>query len=41
MAQAIRQIGLKLVTALLRLCVRPAPAGWRRSTRPPADLSGR
>lgn len=34
MAQAIRQIGLKLLVALLRLCTRPAPRGWRRSTRP-------
>lgn len=40
MAHAIRQIGLKLVAALLRLFVRPAPAGWRRSRRQP-DLAGR
>ena len=40
MARTIRQIGLKLVTTLLRVFVRPAPAGWRRSTRPP-DLAGR
>ena len=32
MAQAIRQIGLKLVVFVLRLIVRSAPAGWRRST---------
>ena len=40
MARTIRQIGLKLTVALLRLFVRPAPAGWRRSTRP-LDLTGR
>ncbi|WP_255558893.1 hypothetical protein [Horticoccus luteus] len=34
MAKAIRQIGLKLVIAALRLFERPALAGWRRSTRP-------
>jgi len=34
MAQAIRQIGLKILIALLRVCTRPAPAGWRPSTRP-------
>jgi hypothetical protein len=34
MAQAIRQIGLKILVAFLRLFTRPAPAGWRRSTRP-------
>lgn len=39
MAHAIRQIGLKILAALLRLCTRPAPAGWRRSTRP-TDLRG-
>lgn len=41
MAQTIRRIGLKLATALLQLFVHPAPTGWQRSTRPPADLSGR
>lgn len=40
MVKAIRQAGLKLVLATLRLAVRPAPAGWRRSTRPPT-LRGR
>lgn len=40
MAHAIRQVSLKLLTALLRLIVRPAPAGWRRSRRG-TDLSGR
>ena len=40
MVKAIRQAGLKLVVALLRLLVRPAPAGWRRSARP-AELTGR
>lgn len=34
MAQAIRQIGLKLLVALLRVFTRPAPTGWNRSTRP-------
>lgn len=34
MAHAIRQIGLKILVALLRVFTRPAPAGWRRSTRP-------
>ncbi len=34
MAQAIRQIGLKILVALLRLVGRDAPAGWQRSTRP-------
>jgi hypothetical protein len=41
MAQAIRQIGLKLVTALLRVFTRPAPPGWSRSARPADDLTGR
>jgi hypothetical protein len=40
MAQAIRQIGLKILVAILRLFTRPAPAGWRRSTRP-THLRGR
>ncbi len=40
MAQAIRQIGLKLIVALLRLFVRPAPTGWQPSRRPPT-LDGR
>jgi hypothetical protein len=40
MAQAIRQIGLKLTVALLRLFVRDKPAGWQRSTRP-LTLRGR
>ena len=40
MAKAIRQIGLKLVVALLCVFERRAPAGWRRSTRP-VDLSQR
>jgi hypothetical protein len=40
MAQAIRQIGLKLVVALLRVFVRPAPRGWQPSTRP-TTLRGR
>ena len=40
MAQAIRQIGLKLAAALLRLLTSDAPAGWTRSTRPPT-LRGR
>lgn len=40
MAQAIRQIGLKLVVALLQLCVRPARPGWSASRRPPT-LDGR
>lgn len=34
MTQALRQIGLKLLVALLRLLSRDAPAGWQRSTRP-------
>lgn len=33
MAQAIRQVGLKLLVLLLRIAVRPAPDGWRRSDR--------
>lgn len=33
MAKAIRQIGLKLIVALLRLFVRPAPTGWTASRR--------
>ncbi len=40
MAQAIRQIGLKLLVALLRLVSRPAPRGWQPSPRTP-DLRGR
>ncbi len=34
MAQSIRRIGLKVLVALLRFFTPPAPAGWRRSTRP-------
>jgi len=34
MARTIRQIGLKLLILILRITGRPAPAGWRRSTRP-------
>ena len=41
MAKAIRQVGLKLLTGLLRVFTRPAPAGWRRSSRPAADLKSR
>ena len=33
MARKIRQLGLKLIVLVLRVCVRAAPAGWRRSTR--------
>lgn len=40
MVKAIRQAGLKLTVTLLRLLVRPAPPGWRRSARPPG-LTGR
>jgi hypothetical protein len=40
MAQAIRQIGLRLLVLVLRLVVRPAPSGWRPSARPPS-LRGR
>lgn len=40
MAATIRQIGLTLLTAGLRLFIRRAPAGWSRSTRG-NDLSGR
>ncbi len=39
MAQAIRQIGLRLLVLVLRLVVRPAPSGWRRSDRP-SSLDG-
>ena len=38
MAQAIREICLKLAVALLRLCGRPARPGWQRSDRPPTLL---
>jgi len=41
MARAIRQIGLRLLVALLRAFTPAAPAGWRRSSRPPGDLAGR
>jgi hypothetical protein len=40
MARKIRQIGLKLTVALLQLFTSPAPAGWRRSSRP-TSLRGR
>ena len=40
MAQAIRQFGLKLVVALLRLFGRSPRAGWTRSQRP-VHLRGR
>jgi hypothetical protein len=40
MVKAIRQAGLKLTTALLKLLVRPARPGWQRSTRP-VSLRGR
>lgn len=40
MAQAIRQVGLRLVAALARLLTPSARAGWRRSRRP-ATLKGR
>ena len=40
MVKAIRQAGLKITVMLLKLFVRPARPGWRRSTRP-LDLSGR
>jgi hypothetical protein len=40
MASAIRHLGLKIIVTLLRVFVRPAPAGWRRSNRP-TDLTGR
>ena len=40
MAQAIREICLKLAVALLRLCGRPAQPGWQRSERP-SNLKGR
>lgn len=39
MAQAIRRLGLRLLVLLLRLVVRPAPAGWRASDRP-SSLDG-
>jgi hypothetical protein len=39
MAHAIRQIGLKLVLALLRLTARPSARGWQRSRRR-TDLRG-
>jgi hypothetical protein len=35
MARAIRQIGLKLLGVLLRVCLRPAAAGWQPSRRRP------
>jgi hypothetical protein len=40
MAKAIRQLGLKIVVALLRILERPPTAGWKRSRRPPT-LNGR
>lgn len=40
MVRAIRQIGLKILVACLRRATRPAPRGWRRSTRP-VSLRGR
>jgi len=33
MARKIRQLGLKLIVLALRVFIRGAPAGWRRSTR--------
>ena len=41
MAQAIRQISLKLLVALLRIFGRPAAAGWSRSHRRADDFAGR
>lgn len=32
--QTVRQVGLKIIVLVLRLFVRKAPTGWRRSTRP-------
>ncbi len=40
MVKSIRQAGLTLIVALLKLFARPAPPGWRRSTRP-VRLDGR
>ncbi len=40
MAQAIREICLKLAVALLKLGSRPNKPGWQRSRRP-TDLGGR
>jgi len=40
MAKAIRQIGLRITVALLRLWSRPSRAGWQRSRRP-VTLAGR
>jgi hypothetical protein len=40
MAQAIRQVGLKLMAALLRMLTRRTRAGWQTSRRP-ATLRGR
>ena len=40
MVKAIRQAGLKITVGLLKLFVRPAQPGWRRSKRP-ATLRGR
>lgn len=34
MAQAIREICVRLAVALLKLCGRPARPGWQRSKRP-------
>lgn len=40
MAQAIREICVRLAVALLKLCGRPARPGWQRSERP-MNLKGR
>jgi len=32
--RTMRQSGLKLLVGIVRLVVRDAPAGWRRSRRP-------
>ncbi len=40
MAQAIRQIGLNILVAILRLVSQPAPRGWQPSLRRP-ELHGR
>lgn len=40
MVKAIRRIGLKILVACLRIATRPAPPGWRHSTRP-VSLRGR
>ena len=40
MAQAIREICVRLAVALLKLCGRQARPGWQRSDRP-TNLEGR